>query len=83
MPISEPQGSRWEEEVDLALDPAGAGTGVTGLGQPTAQDQEAELPKEGPKPGATTHTSAFEGGPMTYHPEPQHLTAWGRTWGGS
>lgn len=50
MPISEARGSRWEEEVDLALEPAGAGTGVTGLGQPTTQDQEAELPKEGPEP---------------------------------
>lgn len=50
MPIFEARGSRWEEEVDLALEPAGAGTGVTGLGQPTIQDQEAELPKEGPEP---------------------------------
>lgn len=79
MPISEAWGSRWEEEMDLALEPAGAGTGVTGLGQPTAHDQEAELPKKGPEPRATTHTSACGGGPETYHPELQHLTAWGWT----
>lgn len=37
MPNSEAWGSRWEEEVDLALEPAGAATGITGLGQPSAQ----------------------------------------------
>lgn len=83
MLISEARGCRWEEEVDLALEPAGAGTGVTGLDQPSPQDQEAELPKEGPKPRATTHTSACGGGPVIYHPEPQHLPAWSRTWAGS
>lgn len=69
--------------MDLALAPTGAGTGVTGLGQPTAQEQEAELAKEGSMHKAATHTAACGGGPVTYHPEPQHLTVWGRTWGGS
>lgn len=70
MAIFEAWGSKWEEEVDLALEPAGVGTGVTGLGQPSAQIQEAELPKEGPESRATMHTSAGRGGPVTYHPEP-------------
>lgn len=69
--------------MDLALEPAGAGTGVTGSGQPTTQDQEAELPKGGPEPRATAHTAAFGDGPTIYHPKPQHLTAWGWAWEGS
>lgn len=44
MPISEAWGSRWEEEVDLAQEPAGAGTGVTGLGQPLLRTRRLSCP---------------------------------------